>query len=67
MREEIYKHKVLCPIINREIGDLNCDDISNVVDGGHPERFTPEEIRAVTKWREICQNCAHNGYNKEAQ
>ncbi len=65
MREEIYKRKVLCPIIGREIGDMNCDDITNVVDGGHPERFAPEEIRAVANWRETCRACPNNAYNTE--
>ena len=63
MLMEIDKKKVFCPIIRREIGDLNCDDISNVVDGGHPKRFAPKEIRATQNWEEICRNCPNNGYN----
>lgn len=63
-RIEIHERKIFCPIVHQEIGDLNCDDVSNVVDGGHPERFAPEEIRSVKNWKEICQNCPNNGYNE---
>lgn len=65
MRLEIYKNKLWCPIIEQEIGDLNCDDISNVADGGHPERFAPEEIRAMPNWKETCRTCPNNGYNEK--
>lgn len=61
---EIYKNKIWCPIVKKEIGDLSCDDVSNVVDGGHPERFAPKEIRNVPNWKETCQKCPNNGYNK---
>ena len=65
MQLEIYKTTVWCPIIQQKIGDLNCDDVSNIVDGGHPERFAPEEIRTVPNWKTICQSCKNNLYNEE--
>ena len=59
IREEIY-----CPLLGKNIDEDTCDDATNVADGGHPERFAPEEIRAVENWKEICQRCVNNLYNK---
>ena len=49
MRIEIVEKMVYCPIISQEIGDLNCQDIAIVSEGMCPERFAPEEIRAVAR------------------
>ena len=67
MRIEIAEKLVYCPIISQEIGDWNCYDIVMASDGMSPERFAPEEIRAVSGWKEICQNCANNPYNVSAE
>lgn len=49
--------KIECPIIEKVLERLICEDVALSAEGMQPVRFTPEEIRAVASWREICLNC----------
>ena len=64
MKIEIHKGEVWCPLIESEIGDMNCDDAANVAEGFHPERFAPKEIRDVPNWKDVCRECKNNPYNE---
>ena len=57
--------KVLCPLLNRELDEELCADAAFVAEDFHPERFAPQEIRAVPDWKEICRECPNNPCNDE--
>jgi len=63
MLKTIREEKIYCPLLKKEINEDVCEDATNVVDGGHPERFAPKEIVALPDWKETCRTCPNNPYN----
>lgn len=59
------KEKMMCPLYHREILEIICTDVILAAEDLHPERFVPEEIRIISNWKTICQNCQNNPYNEE--
>ncbi len=63
MKLEKREKDVYCPILSKEITIETCDDVANVAEDFHPERFAPEEFRKVVDYKSICQKCHNNPYN----
>ena len=55
--------KVQCPILAEEISIEICEDVANVAEDFHPERFVPAKFREVEEYKIICQKCKNNSYN----
>ena len=55
--------KMYCPIVKKEISIEICEDVVNVAEDFHPERFAPQEIRNVDGYKAICKKCTNNYYN----
>lgn len=60
---EKFKKDIYCPIISRKILSEICEDVANVSEDFHPERFAPEEFRKNVDYKKICQKCSNNPYN----
>ena len=51
---------IMCPIIKDEIEIGDCVVYSDIARGMIKESCIPEKFRAVTGWREICENCKYH-------
>ena len=51
-----------CPILQREISDLECFDISMVAERMAPEDTVSKEVRIVENYKEICLRCKEHNY-----
>ena len=52
-----------CPILQREISDSECFDISMVAERMAPERTVSKEVRSIENYKEICLKCKDHNYN----
>ena len=57
------KEYLYCPILSRKIPIEICEDVANVSEDFHPERFAPQEFRNVEDYKEFCRKCINNPYN----
>ena len=53
----------MCPILQKEISDSECFDISMVAEGMAPEDTVSKEVRNVENYKEICLKCKDHNYN----
>ncbi|MBO6304507.1 MAG: hypothetical protein J6M62_05435 [Selenomonadaceae bacterium] len=60
MRRQKFEKDVFCPLVNRDIGDLLCEDIAYVSEKAIPARFAPKEFRNVPNFEKICMACANH-------
>lgn len=51
---------VMCPLIEKEIEDSLCFDISMVSEGMAPERTVDTKIRKIQNYKEICLRCKNH-------
>lgn len=51
---------IKCPLLNKEIEDGICFDITMVAEHAAPERTAPKEAREIEGYREICLNCENH-------
>ena len=58
-----YEKRIDCPILSKKISVENCEDVANVAEDFHPERFAPEKFRNVIGYKKICKECSNNPYN----
>lgn len=50
----------ICPLMNKEIDDGMCFDISMVSEELAPERTMPDEVASIECHREICLTCEYH-------
>ncbi len=48
---------VHCPLLSREIEDIDCIENRDIVDGNLDEKFLPEEFKSRRDWKSICREC----------
>ncbi|WP_352400136.1 hypothetical protein [Anaerotignum sp.] len=51
---------IKCPLLEREIDDGTCFDITMVAEHMAPERTAPKEATEIKGYREICLNCKNH-------
>lgn len=51
---------IKCPLMEKEIEDGICFDISMVAENMAPERTAPEEARNKEGYRDICLKCKNH-------
>ena len=54
--------KVLCPLVNAQIEDIDCIETRDAVDGILLERTVPVEYKQKEDWKEICRKCKYHNY-----
>ena len=54
--------KVLCPLVDVEIEDIDCIETRDAVDGLMLERSIPAEYKQKEGWKEICRKCKYHNY-----
>nr|DAJ09612.1 MAG TPA: hypothetical protein [Caudoviricetes sp.] len=50
----------MCPLMEMEIEDSLCFDISMVSEGMAPERTVDTKIRKIRDYKEICKRCKYH-------
>ena len=58
----VESNQVQCPLVDREIKDIECIENSDVVRGIQIESAMPEEYKKKTDWKEICKRCQWHNY-----
>lgn len=51
---------IKCPLLNKNIEDVICFDISMVAENMAPESTAPKEAIQVKGYKEICLNCPNH-------
>lgn len=54
------ENRIMCPIINNEIDEVECFDVKMVAEGIAPEDSAPAEIKCVEVFKEKCNNCKNH-------
>lgn len=54
--------RVSCPLVDREIEDIDCIENRDVVDGMIIESSLPDEYKRKKNWKDICRNCKWHSY-----
>ncbi len=52
--------KIMCPLVDKEIQDIDCVENSDIANGMFKESNLPDIYKVKKNWREICQNCKNN-------
>lgn len=52
----------MCPLMDREIEDIDCMENSDAVDGMIKKESVPDRFKNKTGWEEICKQCKWHGY-----
>lgn len=53
---------VLCPLVDKEIEDIDCIENRDVVDGMIIESSMPGKYKRKENWRNICKECSWHNY-----
>ena len=56
------ENRIICPLANEEISDVDCMENIDVVDGLIKADTMPAKFKAKKDWREICEKCKHHNY-----
>lgn len=54
--------RVYCPVLDREIEDIDCIENRDIVDGNLDERFLAEGFRKRKDWKSACRKCEWHNY-----
>jgi hypothetical protein len=54
-----FPERVMCPLIDAEIDDVDCIENQDVVDGFIVEKSIPTKFKSKPGWRSICQKCKY--------
>nr|DAH61800.1 MAG TPA: putative integral membrane zinc-ribbon metal-binding protein [Caudoviricetes sp.] len=55
-------NKVLCPLVDDAIEDVDCIENRDVVDGMIVEEALPDKYKQKCGWKEICKKCKWHNY-----
>ncbi len=61
-RANEYPEKVLCPLVNEWIEDVDCIENQDCVHLVIKEDTLPQKYKNFSDWREICQKCKYHEY-----
>lgn len=53
---------VECPLVDRDIEDIDCIENRDIVDGMIVESALPDEYKRKKDWKNICKNCKWHNY-----
>ncbi len=54
--------KVLCPLVDAEIEDIDCIETHDAVSGIITLDSVSDEYKQKENWQEICRNCKYYEY-----
>ena len=54
--------KILCPMVDKEIDDIDCIENRDVADGVITIDSIPKEYTLKQNWKDICKNCKYHNY-----
>ena len=53
---------IYCPMVDKDIEDIDCIENRDVVDGLLPEKSLPNIYKKKNNWKELCKNCKWHSY-----
>ena len=53
---------VMCPLVDKEIENIDCIETSDAVDGMLKKDSVPDLFKRKKDWEEICKNCKWHDY-----
>ena len=53
---------VMCPLVDKEIENIDCIENSDAVDGMLKKDSVPDRFKRKKDWEEICKNCKWHDY-----
>lgn len=53
---------VRCPLVDKEIENIDCIENSDAVDGIIKKETIPERFKKKPNWEKICEKCKWHGY-----
>lgn len=53
---------VICPLVDKEIENIDCIETSDAVDGMLKKDSVPDRFKRKKDWEEICKNCKWHDY-----
>lgn len=53
---------VMCPLVDKEIENIDCIETSDAVDGMLKKDSVPDRFKRKKDWEEICKNCKWHDY-----
>lgn len=54
--------KIMCPLVDEEIEDIECIENRDVVDDMIVETVMPIRFKKKENWKEICRKCKMHNY-----
>ena len=51
-----------CPLVDREIEDIDCVENRDAVDDMIAESSVPDEYKRKENWKDICKKCSWHNY-----
>lgn len=58
--EKKLKNDIMCPLVNRGINTLVCEDMQLVAEQAAPAFTAPDEMTAIPNYMEICLACKNH-------
>lgn len=55
-----FPERVMCPLIDTEIDDVDCVENQDAADGLIIEKSVPPRFKNKSDWRLICQRCKYH-------
>jgi len=52
----------MCPLVDKEIENIDCIENSDAVDGIIKKETIPERFKKKPNWEKICEKCKWHGY-----
>lgn len=53
---------VFCPLIDKNIEDIDCIENRDIADGMIIESNMPSKYKQKQDWKEICKKCKYHNY-----
>jgi len=54
--------RVYCPLLEKEIEDIDCIENRDIADGNLDEGFLPEGFKSRRDWKSVCRECKWHDY-----
>lgn len=57
-----YPERVLCPLVNETIGNFECLENVDCIDGMIKIESLPQKFKMKENWKELCIKCEYHYY-----